>query len=135
MVIDRMNAAQQNPYREPVQPTFKQLVEREKSRLRHKSMTPNDVNKAALRQAQLEIMFEGIVRHQLFSKSDPPITEEWWLTITSGYDVEFVREQLNEMHKWLMSNPKNEKTNYRRFILNWMKAELAKRKQKAQYGR
>ncbi|MCA0447670.1 MAG: hypothetical protein LCH54_15720 [Bacteroidetes bacterium] len=113
---------------------FSSRVEARKQQIREENAKlfsdPIKVDAEINKRANLEIILENVQKHAEFSKSIPPIDLEWWLSVTNPYPVIFIREQLNLMHTWLISNPGREKTNYRRFIMSWLKREWDKKNEK-----
>ena len=58
---------------------------------------------------------------------------EHWQKIYPAINVE---QELNSAGEWLFSNPKNRKSNYRRFLTNWFKRtqDRAPRQNKRTYS-
>jgi len=116
------------------QQDFNARVEARKQQIREETarifQDPQKVEAEINKRANLEIILENVLKHAEFSKSIPPIDLDWWLTVANPYPVTFIKEQLNLMHTWLISNPGREKTNYRRFIMSWLKREWDKKNEK-----
>ena len=61
-----------------------------------------------------------------FSKSNPPFDLNYVDILLQTYNIGDVREELKKMNLWLVSNPGREKTNYKKFITNWMSNKYRK---------
>lgn len=101
---------------------FRDDVEEMKNNLRQQEKMAPVVNYSQNVQAraQMEILLEKIQNNDMFNNSKPPLDIEFLELLSNTYSIKFIRDELNKMYTWLKSNPGKEKTNYRRFITNWM---------------
>lgn len=110
---------------------FRNDVEALKQQLREqeKKAPVINYNQNVNTRAHLEILLEKLEQNEYFKESKPPIDIEFLLLLSNTYSVKFIREELNKMYAWLKSNPGREKTNYRRFITNWLSGAHSKNSQ------
>jgi len=89
-----------------------------------KESIPVDVNKKKV--FLNEQLLNTIITSPYFSKSKPVIDLAYIDLLLQNYNIGDVREEIKKMNLWLMSNPGREKSNYRKFITNWMSNKYRK---------
>lgn len=65
-------------------------------------------------------LLRKVSENRFFGKSKPPVNLTFLVVLGSQYDNGNIARKLNKAYLWLVSNPGREKTNYRRFIMNFM---------------
>ena len=77
-------------------------------------------NQAKVRTNIAENILKELQSNHYFKESKPAIDLEFVELLIDIYDINDVKREIKKATAWLMSNPGREKTNYRRFLTNWM---------------
>jgi hypothetical protein len=102
----------------------REMVEAQKAAIREtrKELKNPSLHEYVARVAELEVLLEDIQKHPILVKSDPPFDMEYLEIIRAEYTITQIREKLNKMNRWMVSNPskvKNRK-NFRRLLNHFL---------------
>jgi len=73
------------------------------------------------KKADVLTLLDRVRENRYFGQSKPEIDLTFMVVLCSLYNNSHVRVKLGEAYLWLVSNPGREKTNYRKYITNFMK--------------
>ncbi len=71
-------------------------------------------------QELVDRVMQYIESHPFFSKSKPPFDRDFVESLITFYGVETLRLEFKKMTLWLKADPRRQKKNYRRFVVNWL---------------
>ncbi len=58
--------------------------------------------------------------HRYFGQSKPPFDRPFVEMLIKTYGLDTLRTEFKKMTVWLMADPRRQKKNYRRFVVNWL---------------